>query len=58
MFSIAELIAYVSAFTRLATGDVILTGTPSGVGRLEPGDRVPVAVEGIGELTNPLVADT
>ena len=54
---IAELIEYVSGFTTLLPGDVILTGTPAGVGPLQPGDQVAVTVEGIGTLTNPVVAE-
>lgn len=53
---IAELVAFVSAFTTLLPGDVILTGTPEGVGRLEPGDIVSVEIEGLGVLLNPVVA--
>ncbi len=52
---IAELVAQVSAFTTLLPGDLILTGTPSGIGEIVPGDKVTVAIEGIGELTNPVV---
>ncbi|MCB0893262.1 MAG: fumarylacetoacetate hydrolase family protein, partial [Propionibacteriaceae bacterium] len=44
-------------FTTLLPGDVILTGTPAGVGPLQPGDSVSVTVEGIGTLTNPVVAE-
>ena len=54
---IAELIEYVSGFTTLLPGDVILTGTPAGVGPLQPGDQVAVTMEGIGTLTNPVVAE-
>jgi 2-keto-4-pentenoate hydratase/2-oxohepta-3-ene-1,7-dioic acid hydratase in catechol pathway len=39
----------------LNRGDVIATGTPSGVSKLEPGDICEVRIEGIGELTNPVV---
>lgn len=53
---IAELVAFVSAFTTLLPGDVILTGTPEGVGRIEPGDVVHVEISGIGTLSNPVVA--
>ena len=53
---IAELVSFVSSFTTLLPGDVILTGTPEGVGRIEPGDVVDVEIEGIGTLTNPVVA--
>ena len=60
LFSIADLIAIISAEVTLDPGDVIVTGTPSGVGVfrepqvfLEPGDLVRVEVERIGSLTNP-----
>ena len=52
IFSVAELVAYVTAVMTLEPGDVILTGTPSGVGPLLPGDRVAVEIEGIGVLQN------
>jgi 2-keto-4-pentenoate hydratase/2-oxohepta-3-ene-1,7-dioic acid hydratase in catechol pathway len=59
IFSVAQIISYVSGFTRLAPGDVIATGTPGGVGFkrdpqvfLRAGDRVDVTVEGIGTLNN------
>ena len=55
MRGIAELISHISSFTTLLPGDVILTGTPAGVGSIEPGQRVTVAIEGIGELSNPVV---
>jgi 2-keto-4-pentenoate hydratase/2-oxohepta-3-ene-1,7-dioic acid hydratase in catechol pathway len=51
-----ELIAYISAVMTLGRGDVILTGTPAGVGPLRPGDRVAVDVEGVGVLWNDVVA--
>jgi 2-keto-4-pentenoate hydratase/2-oxohepta-3-ene-1,7-dioic acid hydratase in catechol pathway len=63
LFSIAELIAYVSQVCTLAAGDLIFTGTPSGVGFartppifLKPGDVVEVEIERIGILRNPVVA--
>ncbi|HEY1332062.1 MAG TPA: fumarylacetoacetate hydrolase family protein [Actinomycetota bacterium] len=52
-----ELLSFVSAVMTLLPGDVLLTGTPAGVGPLTPGDRVEVEVEGIGVLANPVVAD-
>jgi 2-keto-4-pentenoate hydratase/2-oxohepta-3-ene-1,7-dioic acid hydratase in catechol pathway len=59
IFSISQIIAYVSGFTRLAPGDIIATGTPGGVGFkrdpqvfMKAGDRVEVSIEGIGTLTN------
>jgi 2-keto-4-pentenoate hydratase/2-oxohepta-3-ene-1,7-dioic acid hydratase in catechol pathway len=51
----AALVSYVSQVMTLLPGDVILTGTPAGIGPLSPGDRVEVEVEGIGVLTNPVV---
>lgn len=60
-FSIPEIIAYVSTFTQLLPGDVIITGTPSGVGAarkpplwLRPGDMIEVEITKIGRLTNPV----
>jgi 2-keto-4-pentenoate hydratase/2-oxohepta-3-ene-1,7-dioic acid hydratase in catechol pathway len=49
-------IAFVSAIMTLLPGDVILTGTPEGVGPIVAGDTVSVEIEGIGTLTNPVVA--
>lgn len=54
---IAELIAYITSFTTLLPGDVILTGTPAGVAAMKPGQTVSVEIEGIGTLTNAVVAD-
>jgi 2-keto-4-pentenoate hydratase/2-oxohepta-3-ene-1,7-dioic acid hydratase in catechol pathway len=56
VFGVAEIVEYVTAFTTLLPGDVILTGTPSGVGKVEPGDLMEVEVDGIGTLTNRVVA--
>lgn len=53
--TIPELIAYASAAFTLLPGDVILTGTPEGVGQVEDGQRVEVEIEGIGTLANPFV---
>ncbi len=53
---VAELISYISQVMTLEPGDVILTGTPSGVGPLQPGDVVEVEIEGIGILRNPVVS--
>jgi len=51
-FGVAELIEYITAFMTLLPGDVLLTGTPEGVGKLAVGDIVEVEVEGIGTLRN------
>src|SRR5258705_10044425 len=56
VFSIDYLIAYISAVMTLLPGDVIATGTPPGVGRLQAGDTVTIRIPGVGDLTNP-VAD-
>lgn len=50
VFSVSEIIAYASAAFTLLPGDVILTGTPAGVGQVDEGDRIEVEVEGIGTL--------
>jgi 2-keto-4-pentenoate hydratase/2-oxohepta-3-ene-1,7-dioic acid hydratase in catechol pathway len=52
IFDVPTLVAHVSSVMTLLPGDVILTGTPEGVGPMEPGDEVEVFVEGIGNLTN------
>jgi 2-keto-4-pentenoate hydratase/2-oxohepta-3-ene-1,7-dioic acid hydratase in catechol pathway len=54
IFSIEFLIEYISFVMTLEPGDVISTGTPSGVGPIVPGDVVTVRVEGVGELSNPV----
>jgi len=55
IFAVPQLIECVSRVMTLLPGDVILTGTPSGVGPLKPGDTVTVRIEGIGDLTNTVV---
>jgi 2-keto-4-pentenoate hydratase/2-oxohepta-3-ene-1,7-dioic acid hydratase in catechol pathway len=55
LYGVPELIAYVSTIFTLLPGDVILTGTPAGVGPIDVGQRVDVEVEGIGTLSNPVV---
>ena len=56
IFDVPTLIAFASAHMTLEVGDVITTGTPSGVGNLSPGDTVSIEIEGIGTLTNPVIA--
>jgi 2-keto-4-pentenoate hydratase/2-oxohepta-3-ene-1,7-dioic acid hydratase in catechol pathway len=65
IFDVPRLIEFLSGNTTLVPGTVILTGTPHGVGMaktpprwLKPGDLVTVEIEGIGQLTNPVVAET
>ena len=52
VFDVPALVAYVSSVMTLLPGDVILTGTPEGVGPMEVGDEVEVSISGIGNLTN------
>lgn len=56
IFDIPTLIAYVSSVMTLLPGDVILTGTPAGVGPMEIGDEVEVSIAGLGTLTNKVAA--
>ncbi len=54
VFGVGELVAHISSIMTLLPGDVILTGTPAGVGPIEAGDTVEVEIEGVGVLTNPV----
>ena len=56
IFDVPTLVAHVTSVMTLLPGDVILTGTPDGVGPMEVGDEVEVFVQGIGNLTNKVVA--
>jgi 2-keto-4-pentenoate hydratase/2-oxohepta-3-ene-1,7-dioic acid hydratase in catechol pathway len=56
IFSIPTLISHISQVMTLLPGDVILTGTPSGVGPIRPGQRVDCTIEGLGTLTNAVTA--
>jgi 2-keto-4-pentenoate hydratase/2-oxohepta-3-ene-1,7-dioic acid hydratase in catechol pathway len=56
VFSPEFLVSYISQVMTLLPGDVILTGTPEGVGPMQIGDRVRVEIEGIGQLENTVVA--
>jgi 2-keto-4-pentenoate hydratase/2-oxohepta-3-ene-1,7-dioic acid hydratase in catechol pathway len=53
--NVPELVSWISSVMTLLPGDVILTGTPAGVGPLKAGQEVAVAIEGIGILSNPVV---
>jgi 2-keto-4-pentenoate hydratase/2-oxohepta-3-ene-1,7-dioic acid hydratase in catechol pathway len=64
IFKIPQLIEYLSSITRLLPGDIVSTGTPSGVGMgrtpkrwLKPGETVTATVDGLGSLTNPTIAE-
>jgi 2-keto-4-pentenoate hydratase/2-oxohepta-3-ene-1,7-dioic acid hydratase in catechol pathway len=56
IFAPARLVAFISRIMTLLPGDVVSTGTPSGVGPLRAGDTVEVEIEGIGTLSNPVVS--
>jgi 2-keto-4-pentenoate hydratase/2-oxohepta-3-ene-1,7-dioic acid hydratase in catechol pathway len=56
LFDVNAIIAYVSAFMTLEPGDLIATGTPPGVGPLQPGSKVQIEIAGIGVLENTVVA--
>jgi 2-keto-4-pentenoate hydratase/2-oxohepta-3-ene-1,7-dioic acid hydratase in catechol pathway len=57
IFSIPTLLSYITEAITLEPGDLILTGTPAGVGPLSPGDRVDVSIPGLGVLTNTFQPD-
>jgi 2-keto-4-pentenoate hydratase/2-oxohepta-3-ene-1,7-dioic acid hydratase in catechol pathway len=56
IFDVPTLIAFCSLYMTLEPGDVISTGTPSGVGNMNPGDEVEIEIEGVGILKNPVIA--
>ena len=55
IFDIPTVLAHITACMTLLPGDVVLTGTPAGIGPMTPGQSVTVTIEGIGSLTNPIV---
>jgi 2-keto-4-pentenoate hydratase/2-oxohepta-3-ene-1,7-dioic acid hydratase in catechol pathway len=57
IFSIEHLLEYITFVMTLEPGDIISTGTPAGIGPLAAGDSVTITVEGVGELTNPVVEE-
>lgn len=57
VFDVTTILQYVTSFMTLLPGDVVLTGTPDGVGPMVAGDDVAVTIDGLGTLTNPVVAD-
>jgi len=56
IFTIPELVEFISRVMTLLPGDIISTGTPSGIGPIRPGNNVTVHIEGVGSLSNPVVA--
>jgi len=57
IFKIPHLIEYLSNFKTLEKGDIIATGTPSGVGPIQPGDRIEASIENIGVITTQVVLE-
>ena len=55
LHDVPAILAFITSFMTLLPGDVVLTGTPAGVGPLVPGNEVAASIEGIGTLTNPVV---
>jgi 2-keto-4-pentenoate hydratase/2-oxohepta-3-ene-1,7-dioic acid hydratase in catechol pathway len=63
VFGVAEIVSFVSQAITLVPGDLIITGTPAGVGvfrdpprLLQPGDEITIEIDGVGSITNPVVA--
>jgi len=56
IFTVPELVEFISSVMTLLPGDIISTGTPAGIGPIRPGDSVTIHVEGVGALTNPVTA--
>jgi 2-keto-4-pentenoate hydratase/2-oxohepta-3-ene-1,7-dioic acid hydratase in catechol pathway len=54
IFSIGEILEFVSSIMTLLPGDVVLTGTPDGVSKVQPGDEIKIEIETIGTLINPV----
>lgn len=54
LHNIGDIVAWVSRVMTLLPGDVILTGTPAGIGPMKPGQKVSVSIDGLGSLTNPV----
>lgn len=57
VYSIGHILAHITAGITLEAGDLILTGTPAGIGSVQPGDVMTVEIEGLGSISNPVVAE-
>ena len=55
VFDVPSVVSYISSFVTLQPGDVVLTGTPAGVGEMSPGDAISVSVDGVGALENSVI---
>jgi 2-keto-4-pentenoate hydratase/2-oxohepta-3-ene-1,7-dioic acid hydratase in catechol pathway len=56
IFPVDRLVSFISQIMTLSPGDLIITGTPAGIGPMKPGDEIEVRIEGIGSLTNTVIA--
>ncbi len=57
LFSTVDMVEYLSRAITLRPGDIITTGTPAGVGSIQPGDNMEIFLQGVGVLSNPVVAE-
>lgn len=57
VFTVERILSHLSSFMTLMPGDLVVTGTPGGIGPLSPGDTVTIEIEGIGSLSNPVKLD-
>jgi 2-keto-4-pentenoate hydratase/2-oxohepta-3-ene-1,7-dioic acid hydratase in catechol pathway len=57
LFKIPEILAYISSFITLTPGDIVATGTPSGVGPIQPGDIIEASIEQIGTITHKVILE-
>ncbi len=57
VFDIPAILAFISGIMTLEAGDLVLTGTPDGVGTLSPGDMVEVEISGVSRVSNPVESD-
>ena len=57
IYTIPVVLAFVSRFMTLEPGDLVMTGTPAGVGPVQPGDVMTVSIDGLGSLSNPVISE-
>ncbi|RKX26857.1 MAG: 2-hydroxyhepta-2,4-diene-1,7-dioate isomerase, partial [Candidatus Zixiibacteriota bacterium] len=57
IFSVSYLVSYISSVMTLNPGDLISTGTPSGISPMKPGDKIEVRIENVGTLVNYVISD-
>ncbi|GAG89015.1 unnamed protein product, partial [marine sediment metagenome] len=57
LFNVPEILHYISKFFTMEPGDIIATGTPSGISPIKPGDLIEATIEKIGTLSNPVILE-